>query len=118
MALDRRLADSLSLTYDAVTDVAYLALRSTGPADELGPTLLLMERDPGFGGNVALDFALADGRVVGFEFARASACLPAELIAGANRIDGRHLERISEMRLGRHGSARVRSLTRSQRGEA
>lgn len=101
MPLDPRLADSLSLTYDADTDVAYLTLRPTGPADVVGPTLLLMEHDPAFGGAVALDFALADGRVIGFEFQRASNSLPADLLALAERVDGRHLERITELRLGR-----------------
>lgn len=101
LPIDRRLEDSLSLIYDGETDVAYLALRPTGPADALGPTLLLMERDPAFAGAVALDFALADGCAVGFEFQHASACLPAELLACAVRVDGRHLERIAGMRLGR-----------------
>ena len=90
----------MRLTYDATTDVAYLALRSTGPADVLGPTLLL-ENDRDFPGVVALDFGLLDGRVVGLEFQAASACLPAELLAAAERIDGRHLAHITEMRLGR-----------------
>lgn len=65
----------LRLTYDATVDVAYLALRPTGPNDVLGPTLLL-ENDRAFGGAVAADFALADGRLVGLEFQMASACLP------------------------------------------
>ena len=90
-------------TYDATTDVAYLALRSTGPADVLGPTLLL-ENDRDFPGVVALDFGLLDGRVVGLEFQAASACLPAELLAAAERIDGRHLAHITEMRLGRRAA--------------
>jgi uncharacterized protein YuzE len=79
---------SLRLTYDATTDVAYLALRPTGPADLLGPTLLV-EPDRSFPGVVAMDFALEDGRVVGFEFQMASATLPAELLARAERVDGR-----------------------------
>jgi uncharacterized protein YuzE len=90
----------MHLTYDATTDVAYLALRATGPADVLGPTLLL-EHDRDFPGAVALDFGLLDGRVVGLEFQAASACLPAELLAAAERVDGEHLVRIAEMRLGR-----------------
>jgi len=88
----------LRLTYDASTDVAYLALRETGPADIYGPTLLV-EHDRDFAGQVALDFTLADGRVVGFEFGMASACLPAELLLHAQRIDGRHLDVIVEKRL-------------------
>jgi uncharacterized protein YuzE len=31
----------MRLTYDATTDVAYLAFHATGPADLVGPTLLL-----------------------------------------------------------------------------
>ena len=90
----------MHLTYDATTDVAYLSFRATGPADILGPTLLL-EHDRDFPGAVALDFGLLDGRVVGLEFQAASACLPAELLVAAERIDGGHLARIAEMRLGR-----------------
>jgi uncharacterized protein YuzE len=89
----------MRLTYDATTDVAYLALRATGPADVLGPTLLL-EHDRDFPDTVALDFGLLDGRVIGLEFQAASACLPAELLATAERIDGGHLARIAGMRLG------------------
>lgn len=77
---------SLKLTWDATVDVAYLTLRPTGPADVLGPTLLL-EHDRAFAGAVALDFGLLDGRAVGFEFQMASACLPAELLAQAERTD-------------------------------
>ena len=79
---------SLKLTYDATVDVAYLTLRPTGPADVLGPTLLL-EHDRAFAGAVAMDFGLLDGRVVGFEFQMASSCLPAELLAAAERSDGK-----------------------------
>lgn len=78
---------SLKLTWDATVDVAYLTLRPTGPADVLGPTLLL-EHDRAFAGAVALDFGLLDGRAVGLEFQMASACLPAELLAVAERTDG------------------------------
>jgi uncharacterized protein YuzE len=78
----------MRLTYDAATDTAYLALRPLGPAEPLGPTLLV-EPDPGFAGTVAVDVSLADGRVVGLEFLHASACLPAELLARAERTDGR-----------------------------
>ena len=56
----------MHLTYDATTDVAYLSFRATGPADVLGPTLLL-EHDRDFPGAVALYFGLLDGRVVGLE---------------------------------------------------
>lgn len=77
---------SLKLTYDATVDVAYLTLRPTGPTDVLGPTLLL-EHDRAFAGAVALDFGLLDGRAVGIEFQMASACLPAELLALAERSD-------------------------------
>jgi uncharacterized protein YuzE len=106
--------DSMRLTYDATTDVAYLSFRATGPADVLGPTLLL-EHDRDFAGAVALDFGLLDGRVVGLEFQAASACLPAKLLAAAERIDGQHLARITEMRLGRRvQSSRAGRPTRVQ----
>ena len=88
------------LTFDATTDVAYLELRPTGPSDVIGPALLL-ETDRAFAGHVIADFALADGRLVGFEFQRASACLPADLLMAADRIDGENLERRLDQRLGR-----------------
>jgi len=88
------------LTFEATTDVAYLELRPTGPSDVLGPALLL-ETDRAFAGHVIADFALADGRLVGFEFQRASACLPADLLMAADRIDGENLERRLDQRLGR-----------------
>ena len=104
----------MRLTYDATTDVAYLSFRATGPAALLGPTLLV-EADRDFPGAVALDFGLLDGRVVGLEFQAASACLPAELLLTAERIDGRHLARITEMRLGRRvQSSRAGRPTRVQ----
>ena len=90
----------MRLTYDVTTDVAYLSLRPVANGEPVGPTLLL-ETDDAFAGFVALDFSLADGRAVGLEFQRASACLPAELLATAERVDGRHLVRIAELRLGR-----------------
>lgn len=104
----------LGLTYDRTTDVAYLALRVTGPHDVLGPTLLL-EADPAFPGTVALDFALGDGRVVGLEFQTASATLPPELLLAAERVDGRHLARIAEMRLGRRRRTVVRRAPGGER---
>lgn len=104
----------MRLTYDATTDVAYLALRPFRRGELLGPTLLL-ENDRDFPGVVALDFGLLDGRVVGLEFQAASACLPAELLAAAERIDGRHLAHITEMRLGRRvQSSRARRPARMQ----
>jgi uncharacterized protein YuzE len=78
------------LTYDATTDVAYLSLRPVRPGELLGPTLLL-ERDRDFPGAMALDFGLEDGRVVGLEFQMASSCLPAALLATAERTDAEGL---------------------------
>jgi uncharacterized protein YuzE len=112
---------SLKLTYDATVDVAYLTLRPTGPADVLGPTLLL-ENDRAFAGAVAMDFGLLDGRAVGFEFQRASECLPAEVLAQAERSDGRSAsDRLEERILRRFrgdvalgGSGRCNSKKRRQ----
>jgi len=101
----------LRLTYDATTDVAYLVMAPTGPSDVLGPTLLL-ENVPAFGGAVAADFTVADGRLVGLEFRFASACLPAAWLAAAERIDGGHLARRFEERFARRmraGSPPVRA---------
>jgi uncharacterized protein YuzE len=91
----------MRLTYDATTDIAYLSLRPLAQGECVGPTLLL-ETDGAFAGFVALDFSLADGRAVGLEFQRASACLPAELLATAERRDGQNLgDRFAE-RVARH----------------
>ena len=90
----------MRLTYDATTDVAYLFLRPLAQGESIGPTLLL-ETDHAFAGFVALDFSLRDGQALGLEFQMASACLPAELLVAAERVDGGHLARITEMRLGR-----------------
>jgi uncharacterized protein YuzE len=82
----------LHLTYDAKSDIAYLQLRSTGPADVIGPALFL-EKDRAFPHLVIADFTLIDGRLVGFELHHASECLPAGLLAAAERIDGQNMAR-------------------------
>lgn len=101
---------TLALTWDAATDVAYLEVTPTGPGDVLGPTLLL-ETDPQFAGVVAADFRAGDGRLVGLEFQRASAALPAAWLAGAERIDGLHLARRVAARVG----PRARALPAGRR---
>ena len=103
----------MRLTYDATTDVAYLSLRDVRPDELLGPTLLV-ETDPEFPGFVALDFSLTDGRVAGLEFQRASACLPAELLATAERGDGQSVQqRLDERVLRRlRGSSGLTGSTR------
>ncbi len=98
----------MRLTYNATTDVAYLVLRPLGPDELLGPTLLL-EPDPEFPGAVALDFSLEDGRTVGPEFQMASRCLPAALLAAAERADGENATRRLEERILRRFAAGVRS---------
>ena len=100
----------MRLTYDATTDVAYLSLRPLAQGEHVGPTLLL-ETDHEFAGFVALDFSLADGRAVGLEFQRASPCLPAELLATAERRDGLSLGARFSERVARHlvGPARPNS---------
>ncbi len=89
------LENRIRLTWDPETDVAYLYLAETGPAEILGPTLLL-ERDDDFHGIVALDFTVADGRAVGLEFLEASRCLPAALLATAARETGHARKRLEE----------------------
>ncbi len=91
----------MRLSYDAKTDVAYLSLRALAQGEPVGPTLLL-ETDSAFAGFVALDFSLHDGRAVGLEFQRASACLPVELLAAAERTDGKSLSDRFAERLARH----------------
>lgn len=88
----REHAMPLHLSYDSRSDIAYLQLRSTGPADVIGPALFL-EKDRAFPNLVIADFTLIDGCLVGFEFHAASECLPAELLATAERIDGQNLAR-------------------------
>lgn len=90
----------LRLTYDASTDMAYLEFRRTGPDDVIGPALFL-EPDRAFPGHVTADFGLADGVLIGLEFSFASRCLPADLLATAERIDGTHAHRRSAERIGR-----------------
>jgi len=91
----------MRLTYDATTDVAYLSLRAVRRGEPLGPTLLVRP-DREFPGVVTLDFSFLDGRVVGLEFMAASACLPAELLATAERCDRRSLaDRYQERVAGR-----------------
>ena len=99
----------MRITYDAATDTAYLSLRAVRQGEPLGPTLLL-EGDRDFPGAVALDFSVEDGRAVGLEFQMASACLPAEFLAAAERTDGRSLaDRFTE-RVAPHLEAGLRAV--------
>ena len=102
----------IRVTYDATTDVAYIALRATGPTDVFGPTLLL-ENDRAFHGAVGADFTLGDGRLVGFEVQMASRCLPAELLATAERIDGHHVA----LRFGERVERRLDARSSRRRAE-
>ena len=105
----------MRLTYDATTDVAYLSLRPVRPGELLGPTLFV-ETDHEFPGFVALDFSVADGRVVGLEFQMASACLPAALLAAAERTDGRSLAARFDERVAPHLEAHP-GAPRGRRGK-
>lgn len=90
------MAVTVHLTWDAKSDIAYLYLRPLAPGDIIGPTLFC-EQDWAFNGNVRVDFLPADGRLVGFEIEQASTALPTELLAGAERNDGRHaFDRLTE----------------------
>jgi hypothetical protein len=104
----------MHLVYDATTDVAYLRLRQLRPDELLGPTLLL-ETDPEFPGTLALDFSLDDGRVVGLELGMASLCVPAELLATAERADGTNVERRLEERILRRFEAGMRGTAPTRR---
>ena len=106
----------MRLTYDATLDVAYLVLRPVRRGERLGPTLLV-EPDPDFPGAVALDFSEVDGRAVGIEFQMASACLPAELIASAERTDGTSLASRLDERVVPHVAPDV-SVADTRRGTA
>jgi uncharacterized protein YuzE len=98
---------SMRLTYDATTDVAYLSLRLLRAGELLGPTLLV-EPDHDFPGAVALDFSAEDGRVVGFELQLASACVPPELLATAERTDGCSVAARFDERVARRLAAALR----------
>jgi hypothetical protein len=104
----------MHLVYDATTDVAYLRLRQLRADELLGPTLLL-ETDPDFPGTLALDFSLDDGRVVGLELGLASLCVPAELLAAAERADGTNVERRLEERILRRFAAGMRVAAPTRR---
>jgi uncharacterized protein YuzE len=84
---------AMHLSYDGDTDVAYLSLRATGPTDVMGPALILETDGRLFPHLVIADYVLGDGGLVGFEFHDASACLPAELLATAERMDGQNATR-------------------------
>jgi uncharacterized protein YuzE len=103
------------LVYDSTTDVAYLRLRPLRPGELLGPTLLV-EHDREFPGSVALDFSLEDGAVVGLEFLEASRCLPAEVLARAERADRTNGEARLEERVLRRLAAGVRAVAPPHRG--
>jgi uncharacterized protein YuzE len=105
----------MRLMYDATTDIAYLSLRPLAQGGCVGPTLLL-ETDRAFAGFVALDFSLADGRAVGLEFQRASACLPAELLAAAERRDGQNPRDRFAQRVAPHVAGPAGSRLQAGRG--
>jgi uncharacterized protein YuzE len=98
----------MRLTYDATTDLAYPSLRPVHSGEPLGPTLLL-ENGREFPGAVSLSFSQADGRAVGLEFQMASTCLPAELLGGAERTDGRSLRDRFNVRVGRRVAPGLRA---------
>lgn len=99
----------MRLTYDAKTDVAYLEIRLQGSDEALGPALLL-EPDRAFRGLVIADFVERDEMLVGFEFVRASRCLPSGVLAAAERIDGRNLGERSKARLAGRQARGKRSM--------
>ena len=90
------MAAALHVTYDATVDAAYIYLGKPGLGTHIGPTLFC-ERDVLMTADVNVDFDLATGRVFGIEVLRAGEGLPAEVLAEAERIDGRHIEtRVAE----------------------
>lgn len=90
---------SIRVTYDATVDAAYIYLRKPRLWDRLGPTLLC-ERDPETPTWVNVDVDAFTGRIAGIEVLGAWAALPAELLADAERIDGRHAATRCAERLG------------------
>ncbi|MBF4618678.1 DUF2283 domain-containing protein [Clavibacter sp. VKM Ac-2873] len=74
----------MRVTYDPVADAAYIAL--AGPVGDGGAaTTIHSILTPGDRGEVALDFD-ADSCLLGIEVLRASAVLPAAVLADAVRI--------------------------------
>jgi uncharacterized protein YuzE len=74
----------MRVTYDAAADAAYVSLVET-IGDGEAATQIHSITTPGDRGEVALDFD-ADGRLLGIEVLRASAVLPAAVLADAMRI--------------------------------
>jgi uncharacterized protein YuzE len=74
----------MRITYDAAADAAYVSLVET-IGDGEAATQIHSITTPGDRGEVALDFD-ADGRLLGVEVLRASAVLPAAVLADAMRI--------------------------------
>jgi len=74
----------MRVTYDAVADAAYIALAGRIGDGEVASQIHSL-LTPGDRGEVALDFD-ADGRLLGIEVLRASAVLPAAVLAEAERI--------------------------------
>jgi uncharacterized protein YuzE len=74
----------MRVTYDAAADAAYVSLVET-IGDGEAATQIHSITTPGDRGEVALDFD-ADGRLLGVEVLRASAVLPAAVLADAMRI--------------------------------
>jgi uncharacterized protein YuzE len=82
---------NVAVTYDAAGDSAYIYLRPPRPCDRVRTTLIC-EQEPGNPAMVFVDVDLASGHIVGIEVSGAWAGLPPELLAGATRIDGRHVD--------------------------
>jgi uncharacterized protein YuzE len=74
----------MRVTYDAAADAAYVSRVET-IGDGEAATQIHSITTPGDRGEVALDFD-ADGRLLGVEVLRASAVLPAAVLADAMRI--------------------------------
>lgn len=75
----------MRVTYDPAADAAYVELAGPVGDGEVATTIHSIAT-PGDRGEVALDFD-ADGRLLGIEVLRASAVLPAAVLADAVRID-------------------------------
>lgn len=80
---------TVTVTYDAYADAAYIYLRAPRPGDRVRCTLIC-EQEPGNPVMVLVDVDLATGRLAGMEVIGAWAGLPPELLEDVVRIDERH----------------------------
>lgn len=87
---ERRMTANVTVTCDAARDSAYIYLRPPRPGDSVRTTLIC-EQVPGNPMTAFVDVDLATGHLVGVKVSDAWTGLSPERLAGAGRIDERHV---------------------------